>query len=389
MKKFIFSLLILSLLLSGCGKKEDNTTAQSAHKIVRVMLSLLDENEDADALTWYGEPEEVSSYLTNIYQMGNIPWIDAAVVCMEGTRAFELAAIFVNEEDINAVTEALQEYLANRRGSFTGYFPDQASLVDNGLILTQGQCVALIVCNNPQTAQSNFETCFGDGINARGIPVSLGPDPEDYRPVGRLIFIDPKTDDMTLFDNTAILSAWKSGNSSNLSKKEKQVLDAAIAVLTAWTTSDMSDYEKERAIYVWLTTNVAYDLSEIEKRVTPRSSYEPYGPLINGKGVCLGYAETFRLLMDMVGIECITVTGAGSQNRGSHAWNMVNLNGNWYCVDSAWDHNHPEIDQDYPIEDLMMFYEYFNVTSQYMADTDHQWDYDNTPEATAEDGGRP
>ncbi len=93
--------------------------------------------------------------------------------------------------------------------------------------------------------------------------------------------------------------------------------------------------------------------------------------------------------MDMAGIECITVTGAGYQNRDNHAWNMVNLNGEWYCVDPAWDHNHPEIYQDYPIEDLMQFYKYFNVTSQYMADTDHQWDYDNTPEATAEDGGRP
>lgn len=389
MKKFIFPLLILVLLLSGCGKKEDNATAQSAYKIVRVMLSLLDENEEADALAWYREPEEVSSYLTNFYKMGNIPWTDAAVVCMEGARAFELAAVFVNEENTDAVSEALQEYLANRRGSFTGYFPDQASLVDKGLILIRGQCVALIVCNEPEIAKSNFETCFGDGFNARGIPVSLGPDPEDYRPDGRLIYTDPKTDDMTHFDSTAILSAWRSGNQSNLSKKEKQVLEAAAAVLTEWTSSDMSDYEKEWAVYVWLTTHVAYDDSKYEKRATPRTSYEPYGPLVNGKGVCLGYAETFRLLMDMADIECITVDGAGSQNRENHAWNMVRLNGEWYCVDPTWDHNHPEINQDYPIEDLMLFYEYFNVTSQYMADTDHQWDYDNTPEATAEDGGQP
>ncbi len=32
---------------------------------------------------------------------------------------------------------------------------------------------------------------------------------------------------------------------------------------------------------------------------------------------------------------------------------------------------------------------YFNTTSDYMARTNHQWDYDNVPEATAEDHGRP
>ena len=32
-------------------------------------------------------------------------------------------------------------------------------------------------------------------------------------------------------------------------------------------------------------------------------------------------------------------------------------------------------------------WQYFNVTSDYMARTHHQWDYDAVPEATAEDYG--
>lgn len=387
MKKITYLLLALVLLLSGCGKKEDSTTEQNAYSIVQVMLASLDENEEADALTWYRDSEELSSYLTNVYQMRDISWTDAAVVRMEGTRAFELAVLFVNEADTDAVSEAMQEYLVNRRASFTGYFPDQADLVDNGLILTRGQCVALVVCNDPETARACFETCFGDGVNAKGLPVTPSPAPEESRSDGRLIYIDPKTDDMTLFDNSAILSAWRSGDASNLSEEDKQVLDAAVTVLETYTSSDMSDYEKERAIYVWLTTHVSYDPTHYEKGGAPQSSYEPYGPFLNGTGVCMGYAETFRLLMDMVGIECITVTGAAYQNVENHAWNMVKLNGNWYCVDSTWDHQ--DVDQDYPIEYLMQFYQYFNVTSQHLADTDHQWNYDNTPEATAEDGGQP
>lgn len=89
--------------------------------------------------------------------------------------------------------------------------------------------------------------------------------------------------------------------------------------------------------------------------------------------------------MDMADIECITVTGAAFMNRGNHAWNMVRLNGEWYCVDPTWDLNPGIATRD---GETFVQYEYFNVTSQHMADTDHQWDYDNTPEATAEDYGR-
>lgn len=401
MKRIIYLLFALALLLSGCGGKEDSATEQTAYNIVQVMLASLDESEEADSLTWYQEPEAVGSYLTNVYRTGDISLNDAAVVRMEGARAFELAVLFVDEGDADAASEAMQEYLTSRRAAFTGYFPDQANLVDKGMILTRGQCVALVVCNDPEAAKTCFESCFGDGVNAKSIPAVPSPavpspaseesGTEESCTYVRLEYVDPGIDDMTLFDSSAILSAWESGDASKLSEEDKQVLDAAAAVFEDYITPDMSDYEKERAIYIWLTTHAVYDGSHYEPQGAPRSSYEPYGPLINGTGVCLGYAEAFRLMMDMAGVECITVTGAAYQNRENHAWNMVKLNGNWYCVDPTWDHH--DIDEetlsDFPIEMLMQFYNYFNVTSQYLADTDHQWDYDNTPEATAEDGGQP
>ena len=56
---------------------------------------------------------------------------------------------------------------------------------------------------------------------------------------------------------------------------------------------------------------------------------------------------------------------------------MVRLNGNWYCVDPTWDAGRTD-------SRLWLF---FNVTSSWMAMTDHQWDYSAVPEAEAEDGG--
>ena len=385
MKKYLSLLLVLALLLPGCGKKDKGATGQDAETIAKVMLDSLAEHQEADDLTWYLEPGDVDSYITDYYKLEDLNWLDGAIVRMEGSRAFELAVLFLDEWDVEGAVGALQEYLLDRKGSFTGYFPDQAALIDSALVLSKKQCAALIICEDPDAAQTAFESCFDDGANAVGIPAILGTDEEGLRPDGRLIYKDPGKDDMTLFDNSAILAAWKNGDSSSLSREDKQVLDAAERVFEECVTPEMSDYDKELALYTWLTGNVSYDQAHYEKKGAPRTSYEPYGPLVKGKGVCLGYATAFQLLMDMADIECITVTGAAFMSRENHAWNMVRLNGEWYCVDPTWDMDLWISAQD---GEASVQYRYFNVTSQYMADTDHQWDYDSVPEATAEDHGR-
>ena len=385
MKKYLSLLLVLALLLPGCGKKDKGATGQDAETIAKVMLDSLAEHQEADDLTWYLEPGDVDSYITDYYKLEDLNWLDGAIVRMEGSRAFELAVLFLDEWDVEGAVGALQEYLLDRKASFTGYFPDQAALIDSALVLSKKQCAALIICEDPDAAQTAFESCFDDGANAVGIPAILGPDEEGLRPDGRLIYKDPGKDDMTLFDNSAILAAWKNGDSSSLSREDRQVLDAAERVFEECVTPEMSDYDKELALYTWLTGNVSYDQAHYEKKGAPRASYEPYGPLVKGKGVCLGYATAFQLLMDMADIECITVTGAAFMSRENHAWNMVRLNGEWYCVDPTWDMDLWISAQN---GEASVQYSYFNVPSQYMADTDHQWDYDSVPEATAEDHGR-
>ena len=57
--------------------------------------------------------------------------------------------------------------------------------------------------------------------------------------------------------------------------------------------------------------------------------------LVEGCGICLGCASSFRLLMDLAGVECMTAAGAMKKNREDHAWNMARLEREWYCVDPA------------------------------------------------------
>ena len=369
--RFMPALLALALL-SGCfaGPQELPTTAQDAETILRVMAAYQEEGKDADGLTWVTDPQEVEDYSLAYYKVEGIT--DGAIIRMEGANAFELAVLETREP----VTDQLQKYLVDRKGDFVGYAPDQAALVDDAVVLNAGEWSALAICQKPEMAQAAFESCFGRGVNSHGIPAVLGPGPEDFRPDGRLIYNDPQADDMTVFDNSAILSAWRSGNTSALSKSDKKVLAAAEKVIGKYVALEMSDAEKEAALYLWLVRNTEYDKTHYSSKGAPRTSYEPYGPLVQGKGVCLGYATTFQLLMDMAGVECVTVTGASYMNRENHAWNMVRLDGEWYCVDPTWE----DIPAGGTIEDAI----YFNVTSEHMAETDHQWDYDSVPEAMAE-----
>lgn len=393
MKRCFSVLLALLLLLPGCGKKQDETTIQSCEVMVRVMRGGTTEfSEDDSLFRWYlydgmreagfGEDneyysdEEMNELLSGFYGLDGLDWYDAAIVRMEGVRAFELAVLSVPEEEQGAVVTAWQGYLLDRQGAFTGYEPEQAALVENGKILTLGREAALLICEDVPYAQDAFEACYGEGRYAAEVPDYLLPKPEEL-PNGRYAYTDPGIDDMTVFDNSAILSAWRSGDDSGLSKEDRQVLNAAKEVFDRCVTPGMSDYDKELALYTWLTKNVRYDRTHYEPQGAPRTSYEPYGPLVEGKGVCLGYATTFQLLMDMAEVECITVVGAAFYSREDHAWNMVRLNGNWYCADPTWDEG-----------SNVVSFGYFNVTSDWMAFTDHQWDYASVPEATAEDHGQ-
>ena len=55
---------------------------------------------------------------------------------------------------------------------------------------------------------------------------------------------------------------------------------------------------------------------------------------------------------------------------------MVKLDGEWYCVDPTWNDT-GDREEEKPRHTL------FNCTSDYMRETNHQWDYANTPRATA------
>ena len=130
---------------------------------------------------------------------------------------------------------------------------------------------------------------------------------------------------------TQISDAYKSGDTSNLSDKDKETLNMAKSVLDEIITDGMSDYEKELAVYKWMTTNIGFDSGSMT--VIPEDESKPVdnpnGVLKNHEAVCVGYATTFRLFMQMMGIDCMVV----HDSYLSHSWDLVKLDGQWYHTD--------------------------------------------------------
>lgn len=373
-KRTVALFAALCLLLCGCASAPAKETALTADEILAIMLSAAP--EEADSYTVYdcGDSGDGLDLLCLFYDLSPGAIADAAFAQGCGASAFELSVVHLSEVgDSSDTVDRFCQRLESRAGDFTGYAPDQAALARNGLVLSAGDWVALLICADPASVGNAFSDCF-EAASAFSVP-------EYDPPEGALPFISPGIDDMTLYDTSSILAAWKSGDDTALTEKDAAILAAARAVLAQTIDEDMSDYKKEKALYTWLCTEVDYDWNHQNgPQYAAPDSGNPYGALVDHTAICLGFATAFQLLMDMADVECITVIGAAFSSREDHAWNMVRLNGEWYCVDATWDMSAVQAGAN-PI--------YFNATSDFMALTDHQWDYANVPLATAYDGGLP
>ena len=405
MKRILAFFLILSLWLTGCGKTPVSPSPSfdpgpvSAGELLEQLLAVVPEDASASSAE-----ENAASLL--IYGIDPALVTDCAVARLGGARVFELAVIDLNGSS-GAAAEALLDYLVQRQGGFTGYAPEQADLASAGKLFASADTLRLVLVITEGIREVT------DILNSTGylpvfraydltgsiLPTSPAPAPSPSAeptpeptpepsvapstqlPRGWTTYTPPNTDDMSIYDTSAILTAWAAGSPDGLGRKDKWVYERCAELIGQLISEAMSEYEKEWAIYSWLINHVEYDYRHQDpSQTTPRDSFRPYGALVNGTAVCLGYATTFQLFMDLLGIDCITVVGAAFNSSADHAWNMVRLNGEWYCVDATWDLNHGRS----PQRCL-----YFNVTSEHMAKSDHQWDYENIPMATATDGGNP
>ncbi len=110
--------------------------------------------------------------------------------------------------------------------------------------------------------------------------------------------------------------------------------------------SSWSDYEKVKYVHDWMVKNLKYDESS-------NPNYFFSDTILEKKGVCQGYSETFMVFMQLLGIP---VTYVPSVDEGNHAWNIVKVGKKWYNMDVTWDDpvGMDSVTNTYPVYDYFL-----------------------------------
>ncbi len=119
--------------------------------------------------------------------------------------------------------------------------------------------------------------------------------------------------------------------------------------------SKATDYEKVRAIYRRLIQKVDYNLKS-------ENNQNIISVFIGKETVCQGYASAMQYLMDRLDIPCVIITGMAKG--GPHAWNLLQLDGEWYYVDVTWGNSKYHDDEKNDVK--YVEYDYLNITTEEM-----------------------
>lgn len=128
--------------------------------------------------------------------------------------------------------------------------------------------------------------------------------------------------------------------------RQEEIQNEAKEILGQITTERMSNEEIIMAIWDYFEQNTSYDNDALEAaeandfHLPPgfEDSFNAYGIMCNKVGVCQSYAYAFKILCEMSGVECVTLTGYLNKTL-PHAWNAVELDDKWYWIDTTNNEN--------------------------------------------------
>lgn len=114
----------------------------------------------------------------------------------------------------------------------------------------------------------------------------------------------------------------------------KSKFETAVQRALAQVNDQMTDVEKLLVLHDYLVLNCKYNFGVHSGQGAPTQLvYRSYGALVNGDAVCNGYALAYKVLLNRLGIPNMS-EGSSAMN---HAWNLLQLHGEWYHMDVTWD----------------------------------------------------
>ena len=199
--------------------------------------------------------------------------------------------------------------------------PDQKTVNESGARVVNGEVVTMAL----DSGDESFSVSGGGTLEAKtyeGIEFSLENLGVSSMAVGSILY--PKANTVTAQRILEKKAFYETGTDSSwMTSQQQNAVDQFIADWKSGYIQDsMSDEEKCRVIYDWLTENVTYDKSA-------PNDQSSYGALIDKRCVCGGFANSFMALGKACGLDVKYLIAT------NHALNLVNLDGRWYLMDAT------------------------------------------------------
>lgn len=114
--------------------------------------------------------------------------------------------------------------------------------------------------------------------------------------------------------------------------------DMSMPILFYANTLD-TDMDKAKYIHDYLCLSIDYDYDSYKAGKIGGKLQTAYSAIVEYKTVCAGYSRAFAYYMQQLGIPCVVLSGSG------HAWNFVEMDGDFYQMDVTWDDSGSKLPQ--------------------------------------------
>ncbi len=157
-------------------------------------------------------------------------------------------------------------------------------------------------------------------------------------------------------------------------KNMKMEVEAVSAAAMAYIQNATTDFEKAVILHDFLVRSSA--LSNNTNDDNSASEHTPYGALVEKSAFCDGYSLALKILLNRIGIECITAEGKA--NGQPHVWNIAKLDGEYYHIDSTWNDGDMEFAND------LIFHGFFALSDSALFTTHTPSEIFDVPECKTE-----
>ncbi|MDP2856895.1 MAG: transglutaminase-like domain-containing protein [Bacillota bacterium] len=147
------------------------------------------------------------------------------------------------------------------------------------------------------------------------------------------------SDSSGAFDGSITLTVSNTSSIDQIFLKPSAYVDSDNAEIVALARSiclpTMTEAEKTRAIYDWVTENVAYDVDGFVAGSPLENRAKASQVLKSKRGICLEYSYLVAALARAAGLQAKVICGYLRGSRVNHAWNEVYAGGKWIVLDTT------------------------------------------------------